>query len=173
MVLAPRFQVRDVFLVQFDIHKFPAGLIAEPAAHPRREITRLCRRHSQILVASNCAHIDGDLRICSRRKKRDCKRCTNQSKPHFVAPFRCHQAVGRSDTPMSPLTPICRRIVAASGSANFDLNQCGMWSCRCHTKHRPFRGLRMGRLSRESAGRLSLLAAATIILLYFLFAHIR
>ena len=93
MVLAPRFQVRDVCLVQSDIHKCPAGLIAEPAAHPRREITRLCRRHSQILVASNCAHIDDELCICSHWKKRDCKRCTNQSKPHFVPPFRCHQGL--------------------------------------------------------------------------------
>ena len=53
MVLAPCFQVRDVFLVQFDIHKFPAGLIAEPAAHPRREITRLCRRHYRSAIGRN------------------------------------------------------------------------------------------------------------------------
>jgi hypothetical protein len=87
MVLAPRFQVRDVFLVQKEIHKCSTGLVAEPAAHPRRKVTRHCRRHSQILAAFNRTHINGDLCICSRRKKRDCKRCTYQSKFHFARPF--------------------------------------------------------------------------------------
>jgi hypothetical protein len=89
MELTPLFQVRDVCLVQTDIYKCPAGLIAEPAAHPCREVTRHCRRHCEILAACKRAHIDGELCICNHRKKRDCERCANQSKPHFARPFRC------------------------------------------------------------------------------------
>jgi hypothetical protein len=87
--LAPRFQARDILLVRKHIHKCPAGLITVPTAHPCREVTRHRRRHCQILGACKRVHIDGDLRICSHRKKRDCKCCTNQSKLHLARPFRC------------------------------------------------------------------------------------
>ena len=48
------------------IYNSPAGLITEPAAHPRRKVTGHCRRHCQILVACKRAHIDYSLCICSR-----------------------------------------------------------------------------------------------------------
>ena len=85
--LAPRFQARDILLVRNQIHECPAGLIAVPAAHPCREVTRHRRRHCQILAACERAHIDGDLRSCRRRKKRDCKCRTHRSKLHFARPF--------------------------------------------------------------------------------------
>ena len=59
MILAPGFHVRDVFLMCDQIDRGLAKLVAEPTTHPRREITRLCRRHTQILAACNAAHIDG------------------------------------------------------------------------------------------------------------------
>src|SRR5439155_16433195 len=59
MILAPGFHVRDVFFMGEEIDRGLAKLVAEPTAHPRREITRLCRRHTQILAACNAGHIDG------------------------------------------------------------------------------------------------------------------
>jgi hypothetical protein len=99
MVLAPRFQVRNVCLVQSGVHNRPASLIAEPAAHPRREVSRHFRRHCQILAACKRTHIDDNLGFRSHRKKRDSKCCANQSKLHFAHPIRCCCTVSHDTGP--------------------------------------------------------------------------
>ena len=87
MILAPSFYVGDVLLVGEQIYGSFAELVTEPAAHPRGEITRLGRRHSQILIAFDVGHIDGELCVRSGRKIQDYERQTDQSKSHVVRPL--------------------------------------------------------------------------------------
>jgi hypothetical protein len=87
MILAPGFHVGDVLLVGEKIYGGLAELVTEPAAHPRREITRLGRGHSQILIAFDIGHVDGELRVRSDRKMQDRERQTDQSKSHVVRPL--------------------------------------------------------------------------------------
>src|SRR5215510_7031602 len=84
MVLAPGLYVRDVFLMGYQVDCGLAKLIAEPAAHPGRKVTRLRGGHCEILLAPDVGHLDGQLRIGSQRrnKNRDCH--GYQSECHFA-----------------------------------------------------------------------------------------
>src|SRR5262245_46452448 len=73
MVLAPGLYVRDIFFVGDQIDRGLAELIAEPAAHPSRKVTRLRGGHCEILLAANVGHLDGQLCIGSNRNNRDSK----------------------------------------------------------------------------------------------------
>src|SRR4029453_18216554 len=83
MVLAPGLYVRDIFLMGYQVDRGLAKLIAEPAAHPGRKVTRLRRGHGEILLAPDVGHLDRQLCIGSQRrnKNRNCQ--AYQSKCHF------------------------------------------------------------------------------------------
>jgi hypothetical protein len=66
------------------IHRGFADLITEPPADPRREVSRLGRRHREILLAADAGHLDSQLRVGGHRNNSDGQRQAHWSESHIT-----------------------------------------------------------------------------------------
>jgi len=77
----------DVARIGVQVDEDVAGLLIEPAAHPRREIRRLHWRHRKILGAGDARHFDRQLRMSGGGQRCSRKRQAEYQFLHRKAPF--------------------------------------------------------------------------------------